>query len=233
MGEHLLGCVLSLLSVLHKLWSSELSEPSRSGQGFLHPPGRQHMVVVCCCCTDFHFLSLPFCLHPHPLSQARAPASGQLPTSAYFSARLSACLHLLPLHPRDQGVCPLSCLGSSSPRPAVSQRFYPAVSETNKSLSFPPNTTHIFFEFWLSTAGSEARRGCDDQSGSRQTSLSALVAVPDSRETAVRWPWLQEGVRINKMCRSEVLAPTVELIVSSVPGDGGSREGQGITTLSL
>lgn len=43
MGEHLLGCVLSLLSVLHKLWSSELSEPSRSGQGFLHPPGRQHM----------------------------------------------------------------------------------------------------------------------------------------------------------------------------------------------
>lgn len=103
-------------------------------------------------------------MEPGPQPQ-RAPASCPCP-SLCQALSLFASLHLLPpltrirasahgLHPATP---PCSCLGSSFPRSAVSQLLTLLFQEQTKTHLFTLNTTHIFFEFWLSAAGSEAQR---------------------------------------------------------------------------
>ena len=63
--------------------------------------------------------------------------------------------------------------------------------------------------------------------------LSALATVPDSREPAERWPWVQEGGFLLTERRGvKCTANSRPHYILRVTGDGGSREGQVVKTPS-
>ena len=156
-GKH-----LSPLYVLHEQPSNALSEPSGPDRDFPVSQQQGHVggadgaqILVC------HHLRPPL---PTPrsmrapvgpgLQPQRAPASCPCPSLCQALSLFFTSLHLLPPLLRIRASVPPvhshpppppSCLGSSFPRPAVSQLFHPAVSEKNKNPCFPPKYhPHLF-----------------------------------------------------------------------------------------